>query len=275
MKIQLRSGTIGYLDQGKGPAVLLIHAFPLNSSMWAAQMEALSSHYRVVAPDIRGFGESQPASPWTVDAMADDLDELLTRIGIPNCVVAGVSLGGYIALPFWSRHTSRVRQLVLANTRAGADNDTEKTARNEMIAAIEQNGASILPDRMLPRLLKPNPSADAVRLVRGMKLDVLGGNLMHLSLRNCELSENVRRHALYVCIKTTVTNHRDNLRGLPVKMLAAVTVAMTPTLSMLVFVFMPVMMCIVLRTFVMLKLILTVNQHVEFHRVQIRPRDAR
>jgi 3-oxoadipate enol-lactonase len=168
VKIQLRSGTIGYLDQGKGPAVLLIHAFPLNSSMWAAQMEALSPHYRVVAPDIRGFGESQRPSPWTVDEMADDLDELLNRIGITSCVVAGVSLGGYIALPFWARHTSRVRQLVLANTRARADNDTEKTARNEMIAAIEQNGASILPDRMLPRLLKPNPSPDAVRLVRGM-----------------------------------------------------------------------------------------------------------
>ena len=156
------------LDLGNGPAILLIHAFPLNRRMWAPQIASLASHFRVVAPDIRGFGESQPASPWTMDEMADDLRSLLDSLGIQTCAVAGVSMGGYIALPFWSKYPQRVSRLVLANTRARADNEMEKNARNEMIAAIQQNGASILPDGMLPRLLKPNASHDVILTVRKM-----------------------------------------------------------------------------------------------------------
>ena len=168
MKVQLKSGTIGYVDQGKGPAVLLIHAFPLNKKMWAHQIDALSDRFRVLAPDVRGFGESQPASQWTMEELADDLNEFFDKVGVEDSAVVGVSMGGYIALTFWWKYPARVRQLVLSNSRVRADFDTEKKARNEMIAAIEQSGASILPDRMLPRLLKPNPAPDVVRTVRKM-----------------------------------------------------------------------------------------------------------
>jgi 3-oxoadipate enol-lactonase len=168
VKVELKSGIVNYVDQGKGPAVLLIHAFPLNHTMWEPQLAALTPHFRVIAPDLRGFGESQPASPWTLDEMADDLNELLGNLDVTDCTVAGVSMGGYIALPFWSRNPQRVRKLVLANTRARADTETEQRARNEMIADIEQNGTIFLPDRMLPRLLQPNPSVDVVRTVRAM-----------------------------------------------------------------------------------------------------------
>jgi 3-oxoadipate enol-lactonase len=168
VKLRLKSGPVNYLDQGKGPAVLLIHAFPLNHTMWEPQLPVLSARFRVIAPDIRGFGESLPASAWTMDDMADDLNELLVRLDVADCAVAGVSMGGYIALQFWSRYPQRVRKLVLANTRARADNETEITARNAMIAAIEQRGTATLPDRMLPRLLQPNPSLDVVRNVREM-----------------------------------------------------------------------------------------------------------
>src|SRR5438046_86055 len=57
VKVELKSGTVNYLDQGNGPAVLLIHAFPLNHTMWAPQLGPLSERFRVVAPDVRGFGE--------------------------------------------------------------------------------------------------------------------------------------------------------------------------------------------------------------------------
>jgi 3-oxoadipate enol-lactonase len=87
---------------------------------------------------------------------------------VTQAAIAGVSIGGYIALAFWSKYPNRVRQLVLSNTRARADNDTEKTGRTEMIAAIQQGGAAILPDRMLPRLLQPNPAPEVARSVRQM-----------------------------------------------------------------------------------------------------------
>jgi len=168
VKLELKSGTVSYVDAGIGPAVLLIHAFPLNNTMWTSQVAALSSRFRVVAPDIRGFGESQPASAWTMEEMADSLNEFLDKLDVQDSAVAGVSMGGYISLSFWSKYPKRVRQLVLSNSRARADNDAEKNARNEMIAAIEQSGAAILPDRMLPRLLQPNPPAGIVRQVRNM-----------------------------------------------------------------------------------------------------------
>ena len=149
-------------------ALLLIHAFPLNRRMWDPQIAALKSEFEVIAPDIRGFGEYQPPSPWTMDEMADDLRTMLDSLGIQTCTVAGVSMGGYIALAFWSKYPERISRLVLANTRARADNETEKNARNEMIAAIQQNGTAILPDRMLPRLLRPNAPHDVLLAVRKM-----------------------------------------------------------------------------------------------------------
>ena len=166
MTLQLKSGNLNYLDQGSGPAVLLLHAFPLNHTMWQRQVASLSSRFRVIAPDIWGFGESSPALPWTIDSVCDDLVEFLDRLGLGECAIAGLSMGGYIAIPFYSKYPERVRQLVLANTRARADNEAEKAARTEMIAALEQNGARILPDRMLPRLLQANPPPEIVRVVR-------------------------------------------------------------------------------------------------------------
>jgi pimeloyl-ACP methyl ester carboxylesterase len=168
VKIRLKSGTLNYLDQGNGPAVLLIHAFPLNHTMWHPQVAALAPRFRIIAPDIRGFGESLPATPWTIEEMCGDLAEFLDNLNVKTCAVAGLSMGGYIGLPFCLNYPDRVRQIILANTRARADNETEKAARTDMIAALEQHGAGILPDRMLPRLLQPNPSPEVVQLVRSI-----------------------------------------------------------------------------------------------------------
>jgi 3-oxoadipate enol-lactonase len=166
VKVDLKSGLVNYVDMGTGPAVLLLHAFPLNLSMWESQFEPLSSGFRVVAPDFRGFGGSQPPAPWTMGDMADDLNEFLDKLAIDECAVIGVSMGGYIALSFWNKYPKRFRQLVLSNTRARADNETEKAGRNDMIAALEQNGSAVLAERMMPRLLKPNPDPEIADRVR-------------------------------------------------------------------------------------------------------------
>ena len=168
MKLELKSGSLEYLDVGRGRTVLLIHAFPLNHCMWEPQLSVLSAEFRLLVPDIRGFGGSQPPSPWTMETIADDLNGFLEKIDVPDCAFVGVSVGGYIALSFWSKYPGRVRKLVLANTRARADTETEKAARNDMLAALEQRGTTILPDRMLPRLLKPNSPPAVVSRVRSM-----------------------------------------------------------------------------------------------------------
>jgi pimeloyl-ACP methyl ester carboxylesterase len=98
--------------------------------------------------------------------MADDMNEFLEKLSIDECAVVGVSMGGYIALSIWNKYPQRIRQLVLSNTRARADNETEKAGRNDTIAALEQNGSVVLAYRMLPRLLKPNPDPDIADRVR-------------------------------------------------------------------------------------------------------------
>jgi 3-oxoadipate enol-lactonase len=166
VKIDLNSGPLNYLSMGTGPTVLLLHAFPLNHTMWEPQFESLSASFQVIAPDIHGFGESQPPSPWTMASIADDLNEFLEKLGIDECAVVGVSMGGYIALSFWNKYPKRFRQLILSNTRARADSDAEKAGRNDMIAALEQYGSAVLAERMLSRLLKPNPAPEVAERVR-------------------------------------------------------------------------------------------------------------
>src|SRR5215471_7245563 len=157
---------LNHVQDGSGPAILLVHAFPLNHTMWAPQIEALKDRFTVIAPDVRGFGKTPVSGSWTMEDAADDLEDLLDSLHISDCALIGLSMGGYIALPFYSKYPQRVRQLVLADTRARADNDTEKTARTNMIADLEHSGAGILPDRMLPRLLKGNSPPDTVQTVR-------------------------------------------------------------------------------------------------------------
>src|SRR5262245_62932806 len=95
-----------YQDRGRGAAVVLVHGFPLDSRMWEAQIEALSDRYRVIAPDLRGFGQSKSDEPFTVASQADEIHKLLNELGVTPCVLFGLSMGGYIALTFVRKYQS-------------------------------------------------------------------------------------------------------------------------------------------------------------------------
>jgi len=157
---------LNFTERGHGPVLVFIHAFPLDSSMWSAQAEFFSERYRVIAPDIIGFGGSQPAREWTISEMGDELLQLLDYLQIERCTLIGLSLGGYISLPFALAHPKRVEHLVLANTRARADLENERAARNAMIEGLRTEGISTLPDKMLPRLLGSSASQDVRAFVR-------------------------------------------------------------------------------------------------------------
>lgn len=151
-----------FQEQGQGPALVFLHAYPLDHSMWQPQVEHFSKRFRVITPDVYGFGGSQPPRPWSMQDMGDAVLELLNQLKVEKCTLAGLSMGGYISLPFTLAHPERVERLVLAHTRARADLEKEKAARNEMIAAIKNDGVAVLPDKMIPRLL----AADAAEAVK-------------------------------------------------------------------------------------------------------------
>src|SRR4051812_122072 len=89
--------TIGYDEAGSGPPLVLLHAFPLDRTMWRPQLAGLAAAARVLAVDFPGFGESSPGA-FTIDSAADRVAEFLAALGIPRAVVAGLSMGGYVAL---------------------------------------------------------------------------------------------------------------------------------------------------------------------------------
>ncbi|MCU0491975.1 MAG: alpha/beta hydrolase [Chloroflexaceae bacterium] len=145
-----------YRDEGAGPVVLLVHAFPLNGAMWESQVAALRGSYRVLVPDLRGFGQSQVTDgPTHMATMADDLVALLDSLGVAQVVLAGLSMGGYVGMAFARTHAGRLRGLVLADTRAGVDSPEAQAARETNAQLAEREGVAALADKMLPNLLAP------------------------------------------------------------------------------------------------------------------------
>lgn len=145
------------VDTGNGDTLLFVHGFPLDHTMWRNQLEFFSHHYRCIAPDLRGFGGS-PATTGIVSMAeyADDLATLLSELGVRDSVtVCGLSMGGYIAWEFWARHPKLVRRMVLCDTKATADSPEVARGRQLMAAEVLQRGASIVVDRLLPKLFSP------------------------------------------------------------------------------------------------------------------------
>lgn len=146
-------------DVGSGPPIVLLHGFPLDHTMWSAQIKELQSHFRVIAPDLRGFGNSHLAdgdaeNGVVMERYAADVIALLDWLQVSEPVVlAGLSMGGYIAWQAVLRWPERVRGLIPCDTRAAGDADEPRAARFKMAEAAMQAGNSSPALAMIPKLL--------------------------------------------------------------------------------------------------------------------------
>jgi pimeloyl-ACP methyl ester carboxylesterase len=131
---------LAYTDEGEGAPVLFIHAFPFDRHLWGAQCDTLRARYRVIAPDLRGFGASPGPAPRSLDEHADDLARLLDALGVARAAVCGLSLGGYVAFALWRRHRDRIAALALADTRATADTPATRERRRHLIELARAEG---------------------------------------------------------------------------------------------------------------------------------------
>jgi pimeloyl-ACP methyl ester carboxylesterase len=154
MKTPIAGTELHYEVRGSGPALLWLHAFPLNLHMWDAQAAALASTHTVVRFDCRGFGESPPGDALlSMERIADDAATLLDRLGLSQVVVAGCSMGGYAAFATVRRHADRIRALVLQDTRAGADGAEARQNRSLLAQKVLKQGAAAAAEAFLPKLL--------------------------------------------------------------------------------------------------------------------------
>ncbi len=144
-------------DRGSGPPLLFLHGFPLDGSMWNAQLEAFSDRFRVIVPDLRGFGASDATDGvTTMEQLADDVAGLLRALSISTPVVlAGLSMGGYVAWQFWRRHPALLRGLLLCNTRALADAPEIARGRLQTAETVLSQGPQVMAEPMLRRLFAP------------------------------------------------------------------------------------------------------------------------
>lgn len=152
---------------GKGPAIVLVHGFPLDGAMWSGVARALSPRFHVFKPDLPGRGNSDAPAPTSVEAHADFLESLLGQIEGP-VGLAGFSFGGYVALALMKRRPEKVRALALVDTRASADDDAGRAKRDETIAAVREQGVAPLVESMPAKLVSPESMgrADLVERVR-------------------------------------------------------------------------------------------------------------
>lgn len=160
---------LAYDECGSGLPVVLLHGFPHDRTLWSPQMGAFVDTCRCITPDLRGFGESCVEPPYSVDRYADDVVELLDQLGLERAVIGGLSMGGYVAFALWRRHRARVRALILADTRAGADSDETRASRRAQIELVRSRGAAVLAAQAVPRQLGPRTRErypDIVEVVR-------------------------------------------------------------------------------------------------------------
>lgn len=156
MEIETKRGRFEVLEQGRGTPLVLVHGFPFAAASWSAELEALAPRMRVVAPSMRGFGASAPLETTSIDAMADDVAAVLDALGISEPVVlGGLSMGGYVTLAFARKFPSRLRALVLADTRAEPDSEEARANRDKAIAAVEGGDLSGFVERLFDMILSP------------------------------------------------------------------------------------------------------------------------
>ncbi len=178
LTIKLPGVDLALRDVGEGRPVVLIHGFPMDHSIWAEQVGSLATRWRVIAPDLRGFGRSSVTpGKVTVEQWADDLAAMLDALAISEPIVlGGLSMGGYVAFRFFQAHRERLAGLVLCDTRAAADTPQAAAARLETAERTEREGSRFLADTMLPRLLAPATLQGRPEVADRLRRMILAGN---------------------------------------------------------------------------------------------------
>jgi 3-oxoadipate enol-lactonase len=153
---QLATRAVRYLEAGTGRPLVLLHAFPLNAEQWLPQLARVPPGWRYIAPDMRGLGRSESGlvrGEASMDLYAQDVFEVMAHLDVRTAAVAGLSMGGYVALAMVRRAPERVTGLVLADTRAAADTEEGRAGRDRMLAVLERDGPRGVSRAMLPTLL--------------------------------------------------------------------------------------------------------------------------
>ncbi len=161
---------LAYDEFGIGEPVLLLHGFPLSGKMWAETAEAVSSEgYRVILPDLRGFGESRCGNEiFPIEEMANDVSQLLDFLKIEKSIIGGLSMGGYVTFNLFRIFPEKFRALILCDTNYTSEPKENLPARQSLVDQIEKHGAQALVDQMLPKAVSEYSKINNPKLISAL-----------------------------------------------------------------------------------------------------------
>lgn len=195
-----RGKTLAYREAGQGTPLLFLHAFPLSSRMWDGQLAAFSATHRCLALDFAGFGGSASAVTAgeisRMEDLADQARTLLDHAAAERAVVCGLSMGGYAALAFAAAAPERLAGLILADTRAGADNEEGRKGRLGMAERVSKEGTGFLAEAMVPKLLGATTRAERPQVVSWVSQEIAAATPEGVAAAQRGMAERPDRFAI-------------------------------------------------------------------------------
>lgn len=161
---------ISYTDTGEGIPLILIHAFPTDQNLWVPQQQELKNHFRVITLDLWGFGHSASVDgkAVTMTDYADEVHQLMQQLHLDKAILAGESMGGYIALAFLEKYPDNLSGLVLSNTQAIADTEENKAKREASAVEVLQHGTTEFINAFMPKALSSGASDEMRTSLHGI-----------------------------------------------------------------------------------------------------------
>lgn len=152
---EFKSIPFAYSEGGKGPAIIFLHGFLENQSMWEGLVKVLPQSYRKVRLDLPGHGGSGNLGYiHTMEEMAEVLKALMDHLKLKKAFLAGHSMGGYVALAFAEKYPDYVKGIVLMNSTTRADSAAKKKDRSRAIELVKDNHKSFI-RKAVPNLFRP------------------------------------------------------------------------------------------------------------------------
>jgi pimeloyl-ACP methyl ester carboxylesterase len=168
-----------YRKTGKGPALVLLHGFPSDGSLWENISDKLSQHFTIIVPDLPGSGKSPLKESTSIADMAGQLKQVLDRERIDRAVIAGHSMGGYVGFAFAALYPDRVAGLSLVHSTPVADDDEKRKTRIKSIELIKKGGKKAFTQQMVPNLFSDpfkqhHPAIVEEQITKGMSVPDIG-----------------------------------------------------------------------------------------------------
>jgi pimeloyl-ACP methyl ester carboxylesterase len=225
--VQLSDIRLQVYDEGTGTPILFVHGFPLSHAMWSGQLEPLAKRFRVIAPDLRGFGASEMTpggdaeQTTSMRQLADDCAAVVDQLcGGGPVVLCGLSMGGYVAWQFTKHHGNKLRGLVLCDTKAAADAPEAAETRRKMAEHVLKHGTGAVAEAMPAKLFaaathttQPAIVADIRRTIEQTKPAALAAAQRGMAAR-----EDVRPWLAEIRVPTLVIVGREDAISPPDEM---------------------------------------------------------